>query len=116
MEFTTLVDPSLLIITMHLLINSKSELCLIEVFDLILDHPYMDARRGRHDLDPECTNLAAVGSVAGDIRVTTDVGQNPGAAPGMGEVVRESLKAVQTMAAQVKQLNSGVVGLPRGGR
>ena len=47
------------------------------------------------------TNLAAVGSVAEDIRVTTDVGQNPQAAPGMGNVVRGSLKAVQTLAAQI---------------
>ena len=46
-------------------------------------------------------NLTAEGSIAGDIRMTTDVGQNPGAAPGMGDVVKGSLKAVQTLAAQI---------------
>lgn len=35
-----------------------------------------------------CTYFTAGGSVAGDIRVTTDVGQTPGAAQGMGDVVR----------------------------
>ena len=37
------------------------------------------------------TNLAAVGSVAGDSRDTTDLGQNPSAAPGMGKVVMGNL-------------------------
>ena len=40
--------------------------------------------------------FTAGGSVAGDIRVTTDVKQNPSAAPGMGDVVRGILKAMQT--------------------
>ena len=72
--------------------------------------------KGRHVLDRRgITYLTAVGSVAGDIRVTTDVGQNPKAAPGMGEVVRRSLKVMHTMAAQVTQLDSGVVVLSRGG-
>ena len=62
------------------------------------------------------TYLTAGGSILWDIRVATDVGQNPGAAPGMGDVVMGTLKAIQTMAAQVTQLESGVVGLPVGGQ
>ena len=45
----------------------------------------------RHVLDAGDTNLAAVGSVAGDSRDTTDLGQNPSAAPGMGKVVMGNL-------------------------
>ena len=64
----------------------------------IVEEVDMSLTRGGWGVD---TNLAAVGSVAEDIRVTTDVGQNPQAAPGMGNVVRGSLKAVQTLAAQI---------------
>ena len=77
-----------------------------------LDHPYIVPQwryylsgGDRHVLDAGDgvggTNLAAGGSVAGDIMMTTDVGQNPRAAPGMGNVVSSSLKAMHTMTVQI---------------
>lgn len=57
----------------------------------------------RHAIDP-------VGS-----RVATDIGKNPGATSGIGEVVMASLKAMQTMqtqmAAQVTQVTESIAGL-----
>ena len=54
------------------------------------------------------TNLAVVGSKAEDSRVTTDLGQNPSAAPEMGKVVMRNL------SAQVTQLIAGCRAPQRG--
>ena len=46
------------------------------------------------------TDLAAGVPVVGDSRTAADLLQNPGATPGVGEVVMASLRAMQTMQIQ----------------